>query len=102
MNDNVFAIVCLLMISMIIYIAYPYIESYSYSSFPSINDGKSCSKYTNFMEQPVNIAYYQYPRFKNSREACEEECVNGIWLGENQTGSLRCCKEACKNVKVSY
>jgi hypothetical protein len=81
------------MIAMVIYIAYPYIESYS-----SINDGKSCSKYTNFMEQPVNISYYQYPRFKNSREACEDECSQGIWWGENKTGSLKCCKEACKNV----
>jgi hypothetical protein len=100
MNDNVFLVVCLVMISLFVYIAYSYIESYS--SFPSIDDGKSCSKYTNFMEQPVNIAYYQYPRFKNSREACENECAQGIWWGENQTGSLRCCKEACKNTKVSY
>jgi hypothetical protein len=50
------------------------------------------------MEQPVNISYYQYPRFKNSREACEDECSQGIWWGENKTGSLKCCKEACKNV----
>lgn len=106
---NYTVIICMIILFYIIYVVYPYfVELYSYVQhespivLPSIDDGKPCTKYKNFMEQPVNTAYYQYPRFLNPRDACEDECVEGVWWNGSHNGSSKCCKEACKNVKVFY
>ena len=98
-------IIFIFIILLTFFVFYIYNESYvSYIqhetpiAMPSIDDGKSCIKYVHFMEQPVNRAYYSFPRFLNPREACEDECIEGIWLDKERNGSSKCCKEACKNV----
>ena len=103
---NTTIIISISIVLLIIFALYPYIESYAYVqhetpiALPSIDDGKSCMKYIQFMEQPINISYYSYPRFLNSKEACEDECIEGIWFDKERNGSSKCCKEACKNIKI--
>ena len=84
------------------------IEPFSYIQNPpadGINEidieeqEKDCSKSIDFMKQSINQEYYQYPRFLNPRESCQQECHSGIWFDDHRVISKKCCVKACENVK---
>lgn len=60
---------------------------------------QDCSKYIEFMKQPINQAYYQYPRFLNPKESCQHQCRSGIWYDGLDFGTKVCCQKACDVIK---
>jgi len=97
-------------IIMVIFLfcVYLAIEPFSYVENPPAdgidldkteNTYQDCSKYIEFMKQPINQAYYQYPRFLNPKESCQQECQSGIWYDGNEFGTKTCCKKACNVIK---
>ncbi len=86
---------------------YLVIEPFAYVQIPPsegielIEDNKDqdCSKYIEFMKQPINQSYYQYPRFLNPNQSCQQQCKSGIWYDGNEFGTKTCCKKACDVIK---
>jgi len=98
--------ISLVIITIIFLLLYFGIEPFAYVEKPpadgvELNDDKhqDCSKYIEFMKQPINQAYYQYPRFLNPKESCQQECQSGIWYDGNEFGTKVCCRKACDVIK---
>jgi hypothetical protein len=76
-----------------------YIEKTGVSFQGAMDEHKGdCSKYEKFIKEPINTDYYTFPRFKNPRESCYTQCMEGVWNLDHTSGSVGCCKNACNTI----
>ena len=95
-------------VTIIFLVVYMIAEPFSYIEKPPAEGidfvnleekDQDCSKYIDFMKQPVNQDYYKYPLFLNPRESCQQQCQSGIWFDGKNFGTKGCCRKACDVIK---
>jgi hypothetical protein len=101
--EHAIAIIAVTIIFLLFIIGVEYYRHTSYviQETPTVDDQKEnlpCQSYDEYIKQPINSNYYSFPRFKNPRESCVDECVEGVWNQDQSSGTLTCCKKACETI----